>query len=145
MITLDDVIKAEREKLNDLPRTMEELRKIEIKPVVKKDFAITMVSTGQIPPGLAKKPAGMPPGQYKKLLEDWGTASMDFSQQAYEQYLDPEAVVESIQYSSNFDLPNEIQTKQAEYNRNAALTAKGYHPAKVAHPMFTHFINKDLK
>ena len=94
-----------------------------------------------IPAGLAKKPGGMPPGQFKK---DWDEASVvDLAQAANQMYLDPEAVIETLQYSQDATLMTpEVASSTKEYNRNMALTAKGYHPAKVPHPLLTHFIRK---
>jgi hypothetical protein len=94
-----------------------------------------------IPAGLAKKPGAMPPGQFKK---EWQEATtLDLSQVAEQMYLDPEAVVESLRYSQDATLMTPgVASSNKEYNRNMALTAKGYHPAKVPHPLLTHFIRK---
>ncbi len=96
-----------------------------------------------LPPGLAKKPGGMPPGQYKKMAK-YGPDVLDISQQATTLYLDPEAQARAKQYAANYAerLLNAKQqtTAQKHYNKNAALTAKGFHPAKVPHPLLTHFI-----
>ena len=91
------------------------------------------------PSGLTKKPGAMPPGQYKKLIET-EAGYLDLSQEAQEIYLDPEGIAQATRYSQNINILDRDEENQKEYNKNAALTAKGFHPAKIPHPMMTHFI-----
>jgi hypothetical protein len=83
-------------------------------------------------------PKAIPPGQLKKEVEKAG-GSIYYPQEALTIYLDPEGVLKSKDH--NFTVEDEVKLKN-ETARNVVLTHKGYHPAKVPHPMLTHFIKR---
>ena len=81
----------------------------------------------------------MPPGQYKQLWEE--ATQIDMNQASQQMYLDPEGMVKATRYAQNLEtIEEDFQSSQREYARNMALTAKGFHPAKVPHPLLTHFL-----
>lgn len=107
-------------------------------PVTK---AEAVMRSQEIPPGLIKKPAGMAPGQYKKLIEE---NSYEHIYQAMTPYLDPEGLLRASGISQSGVVEKILSPQKMEnmINRNIVLTVKGYHPAKVPHPILTHFIKR---
>lgn len=93
---------------------------------------------GFVPPGLQKKPGGMSPGQYKKQV---GAENNGYEHiyQATTLYLDPEAQIRASGISQSYVIPKSQKDIVLETDRYNALYAKGFHPAKVPHPIFTHY------